>query len=125
MNIKTDKIIRLQQVVNMLQPQHLPIPTLYKLTKLSNALTENFEFYRNSLQTIINEYALMDEEGKPIETDGNIKIKPECIEECNKRIDELMDTEVQLPDIEFTLSELERADLSMEDFSCLYPFIQE
>jgi hypothetical protein len=44
---------------------------------------------------------------------GGYKIIEDKVEECNKTIEEILDTEIEINDIEFTLDELEGLELSL------------
>ena len=125
MKITNQKLLGVQETIDKLQSTHLSIRTLYKFSKLSKAVGEEMDFYREKLRALIEEYAQRDENGQPVQEAGNIRIIPEKISECNERINELLNLEVELPDIEFELDELENISLSMDEFNHLLPFIVE
>lgn len=125
MKIMNSTLITLEPVFNQMANQHLPVRTLYKLSKLSKTVSEEMEFYRDKMRSIIMEYAEKDEDGNPTQENGNVKIVPEKITDCNNEIGELLALEIELPDIVFSLDELEKLDLSLEDFNKLLPFIDE
>ena len=104
----------------------LPIKTVYKLAKFFEVINKESEFYKEELLKILNIYAARDEEGKVVLTeDGqNIKIKEDCIQECNKKLQELANLEVEKPQISFKLSEIPEG-LSVQEFNLLLPFVEE
>ena len=76
---------------------------------------------------IIHDYAIRDAEGNIIQTpdNGGIKIKPEYIVIAEKRMNELLMLDVDVPDTVFKLSELEKLELTLEQFNLFLPFIEE
>ena len=95
MKITNQKLLGVQETIDKLQSTHLSIRTLYKFSKLSKAVGEEMDFYREKLRALIEEYAQRDENGQPVQEAGNIRIIPEKISECNERINELLNLEVE------------------------------
>ena len=56
---------------------------------------------------------------------GGYKIIEDKIEECNKTIEEILNTEIEINDIEFTLDELEGLDLSLAQIEAMMAVIKE
>ena len=104
----------------------LPIKTVYKLSKFFDTIKKDADFYREKLAEILNEYAQRDEENKVIITeDGkSIKIKEDSISECEQKLKDLADIEVDAPQIKFSLYELPDG-ISVQELSLLMPFIKE
>lgn len=104
----------------------LPIKTTYKVLKFFEVVEKEANFYRDEIIKILNQYAERDDEGKIIATDGgqNIKIKEDCIAECEQKMQELANLEVDKPSVTFTLDELPDG-LTVQELSYLMPFIEE
>lgn len=104
----------------------LPIKTVYKLVKFFEVIKKEAEFYREELVKILNEYAERDKEGKVIliNEGQNIKIKPDFLTECEEKLQELANLEVDKPNITFKLDELPEG-LSVQELDYLMPFIEE
>ena len=56
--------------------------------------------------------------------DGGIKIKQDCIKECSEKINEINNRQIQLPDIYFSLDELEPLGLTLGELELLDSFIK-
>ena len=125
MKIAIAKIIGFQQIYPQIRTKTTAIKTMYKISKLFEAVDKETKFYYEELRKIVSNYGEKDENGELIPTnDGlGVKIKKECIADCQKEINELNLLEVNLPDIAFTIEELEPLDLSFEDFEKFLPFI--
>lgn len=105
--------------------KNLPFALAYKFNKLANKANEEINFYRENMQKIIEEYAERDENGEMIFTDAeNVKLRPDSTEECNKKINELSNIEVDI-NIKFTPEELSSLELSINDLQTLMPLIEE
>lgn len=127
MQIKLKQVLDFHLVYNKIKSVSLPIITLYKFSKLVDAIETECKFYNNSLQSLINEYSEKDENGKPkfSENGENIQIQREYLTLFQTKFEELLNLSIDLPDISFTLKELEPLNLSisLEEFNLLLPFI--
>jgi hypothetical protein len=126
--MKLFKILELYQFCCSLKEEKLPFKVAYKLTKLSKICEHSVSFYQTEFNKIVSEYAERDENNNFISTDNGqtIKIKAGLEEECEKKISELSQVDVDdFVDIKFTLDELENLSLTISDLSCLFPFIIE
>lgn len=87
--MKLYQILNLPHVYETILEKNLPFSLAYKLNKLAEAVNKELEFYRNSMTKLIDEYAEK-ENGQPVLLEnGDIKIIPEKINECQRRINEL------------------------------------
>lgn len=104
----------------------LSIKLVYKLTKFFEVVKKESDFYREELTKILNEYAERDEDDKIATTnDGlSIKIKKDCLSECEEKLRELADLEVDEPNVKFNINELPEG-LSVHELGYLMPFIEE
>lgn len=84
---------------------NLPIQLAFKLNKVFLVTSAQLTFYEEQIQKYIDVYAERDENGNPVTLEnGNIMIKPEEIEICNRKIKELENLEFDVP-VRFNISE--------------------
>ena len=122
--MKLYQILNLPHVYETILEKNLPFSLAYKLNKLAEAVNKELEFYRNSMAKLIDEDAEK-ENGQPVLLEnGDIKIIPEKITECQQRINELQNVEITI-DVSFTPAELEPLEMSIKDLQNLMPFIKE
>ena len=122
--MKLYQILNLPHVYETILEKNLPFSLAYKLNKLAEAVNKELEFYRNNMTKLIDEYAEK-ENGQPVLLEnGDIKIIPEKITECQQRINELQNVEITI-DVSFTPAELEPLEMSIKDLQNLMPFIKE
>lgn len=128
MNLSLISIYDIGEIKKKIDSTELPFQTAYKFTRLFNALEVEAKFYLDSLQKIINEYAYHDENNNIEYLDENqklIKINKDKEAECYKRLNELGEVEVEVPDIFFTINELSILNLTPIEVKKILPFIKE
>ncbi|MCD8210709.1 MAG: hypothetical protein LUC37_04100 [Prevotella sp.] len=125
MMIPRDQALQLQQFFPLLNDKKFDINTQYKLLKLKLAIEQEQKVYSEQILLNCDVYFEHDNNGNPIiNNDGGYKIKPEVRSQCYKVIDQLNKCQVQLPDIQFTLDELQALDLTFGEFAPLVPFVK-
>ena len=105
----------------------LPMRTAYKLAKLQRAAEGDRDFYINKLNELIQIYSERGEDGTPLLTDdGNgVRIRKECLNEFETKVNALWNVEVDAPDLKFSLDEFDGLKLTIEEAGLLEPFIEE
>jgi hypothetical protein len=124
MNILT--FINATKIFNQVAQTKVSSKLAYKIMKLCKAAIAEEEFYNNKRNEIINEYAVRDDDGKiSVSDDGMISIIKDKIQEAEMALNELNEIEVEVPNIRFTLDELDELKLSVADMFVLDAFIEE
>ena len=102
----------------------LPLKTAYKFSKLTRLLEKEINFYQDEFAKIIQTYAKKGPDGKPVYVDGEtIEIIAGKEAECADKVYELKNLEIQIDNISFTIDELEKLNLSIEEISCIISLI--
>lgn len=127
MQLKMQDILNFSAFYETVKSQKLSMKIAYRLAQLSKAIDGELQFYREKLQTIIQEYGEMDADGQPVSTeDGNgIKLRPGTDMQCMAAMHELQMLDVNLPDIKFHLEDFGDIELSMTEMAAILPFIEE
>lgn len=124
MNILT--LINTAKIFNQVAQTKISSKLAYKIMKLCKSVATEEEFYNTKRNELINEYAVRDENGQiAVSDDGMISIVKDKIDEANGALAELNNLEVDVPNIKFTLAELEELKLSVADMFVLDAFIEE
>ena len=118
MLIKRTNLLGIKQIVDKLKSKTFDINTQYKFLKIIKKIEEEINILQEQTQMIADKY------GEQEKTTGYVKIKTEYLDECKKKLDEINNYEVQLPDIYFSLDELKDLELSLDDLSLLDKFIK-
>ena len=127
MKLKMNQIIEFQMFYNNIKNTKLPLKTAYKLNKLFIQINEELSFYQQKFTEIINEFGKRDENGELIYSSDrtSIEIMDGRRLECQQKIEELQNLEVDISGIDFTIEELEGFNLTISEVECLMPFIKE
>lgn len=127
MDLKISQVMEFHSVYSTLKEQEMPLKLAYRLNQIEDICEKKVVFYETKMRDIITRYCEKDSDGNPIflEDNKSIKIKPECIQECTEKIQELAELDVELPDIKFTLDQLGELKLSVLEVKALMPFIDE
>lgn len=127
--MKMFEILDMEGVLQKLATKELPFKTLHKVAKLIELLEKEKEFYQRKFQWIIDFYAERDELGGYLYTDDTqtaVKIKPDKIDECQEKMNELLNIDlIGAPEIYFSLEELESLTLSYAEARQLIKLVQE
>lgn len=120
------QVLAIQKIYESIKDQVLPLKTTYKLTKLYKAVDEEVVFFYNELKKILEEFGDREEDGSlKYLSNGNVSIKAGCQIEAQRRVDELNRLEVELPDVKFSIEEMEAVKLTVEQFNNFLSFIEE
>lgn len=127
MKIKMWQVFKILNIYSRIKEIKAPAKVAYKFNKLCASLEGENKFYAEELNKIIQQYGEKAEDGSFKKTaDGNgIKIRQEVFEVAQKEINNLDFLDVDVPDISFTLEELDGLQLSIEDFQYMLPFIED
>lgn len=125
MKVNMNTALQIKGISATVVDAKMPTKTAYKFMKLLKAIEEEETFFNEKMRDIIFEFGKKDENGQPIFLEnGNVEIIGGKEAECNDRVRELEDIEVDIPDTKFTIEELEVLELSPRDIYALDPIIE-
>lgn len=125
MTTKMYNILNFDLFYNEVKDAKISLKTAFRLSKLVRAIEEHLTFYREKMQSFIRDYAEFDGEGNPIPLGNGYKMKPGKEIECNEKVNELLELEVELPDISFSLDEFANVEITMDAVNAGYVFLTE
>lgn len=121
----TERLKELSKIIGKIKEKTFDINTQYKFIKISKVIREEEELINEQQFLLLKQYAEKNEDGQFIvNKDGGFKIKEGCIEECGLKIMEINNRQITLPDIYFSLDELEPLGLTFGELELLEPFIK-
>lgn len=125
--MKMFEVIELSNLYNSIKDNKMPLKTAYKFTTLMRKAETELKFYQSEFAKIVEEYGQKDEAGQYIfsEDGQSITILPGKEAECNERLLELRNLDVEVDNISFTIDELENFNLTIAELNCLMPLIKE
>lgn len=117
--MKITQIIEARQAIEMLiERKNLSLQLLYCISKFLSETQQEYDFYIAHLQVLMDKYARKDSNGQVFINDKDIKI-------YNRELNQLNDINVEKPRIQFPLSCLIEAGLSIHHMCPLVYFINE
>ena len=124
--MKLYEILSMENFYSSIQNTQLPIKTTYKLTRLMRRIEEEAQFYQSTFAKIVDEYALK-ENGQVVYSDDktSIKIIEGKEDECNSKILELRNLEIDMSDFEFSIEEFSNLNLTINQMNSIYPLIKD
>lgn len=121
----TERLKELSKIIDKIKEKTFDINTQYKFIKISKVIREEEELINEQQFLLLKQYAEKNEDGQFIvNKSGGFKIKEECVEECGLKIMEMNNRQITLPDIYFSLDELEPLGLTLGELELLEPFIK-
>lgn len=126
MLISREDAFNTYQTILNIKNKEMNIQIQYKLIKIKKAIEKEKELYTEQLFSRCEDFFEKNENGEFLTNqDGGYKIKDDKLEECNYIIKELNKLKVQLPDIFFSIEELELLNLNFEELETLIEFIKK
>lgn len=126
MTIKMYQVFKVLDIYKRVKELTVSAKVAYKFNKLCIGLNNDANFYQGEVDKLIQQYADREEDGSVKKSeDGGVKIQADKVEAVQKEINNLWDLEVDAPDVQFTIEELDDLKLSIEDFNAMLPFIKE
>ena len=124
--MKMYEVLDLQALYNNIATIKLPLKTTYKFTRLMKRAEEEIAFYQEKFREIVEEYGVKENGEYKFTPDGQSIVIIEGKEaECNTKLLELRNLEVQIDNIKFSIEELEGIDVSIQELSCLMSLIED
>ena len=125
MKVNMSTALQIKGIGANIVDKKMPTKIAYKFMKLLKAIEEEEGFFNDRMREIILEYGKKSEDGQPVFLEnGNVEIIEGKEIECNEKVRELENLEVEIPDTKFTLDELEVLELSPRDIYALDPVIE-
>ena len=124
--MKMYEVVEFANLYEKIKDSKMPLKTAYKFSRLMQKLEKEIEFYQTEFIKIVQTYAKKDSSGKLASPDGDsVEIIPGKELECNSKIFELKNLNVDISDLTFKLDELAALDLTIGEVSCILSFIEE
>ena len=125
MLIKRADLFLIKNIGDKLKDKVFNIQTQYKLLKLIKIADEEYPIYMEQFQSLLDSYAERDDQANIIHSeDGGTKIKKNKMDILQEKLYELKQIKVQVPDLYFSLDELEKLELKMEELNAFIDLIK-
>lgn len=114
MRLSNERLLNDAAGLGQLTQRSLPVKISYAIAKNISKIESILKIYNNEKQKLIDKYSVKDEDGKTIIGDGgNITIKEEFSDICEKEFKELKEIENEIDIHKFNINELTNSNLEM------------
>ena len=126
MKITYSQALSFKRFAKTIEQHKFPLRTAFRISVIRRGVETNLNFYFEELSKLLEEYAVKDVNGKfEVDEQGNYKVIPDKIPECNEKINALLNFEFEIEASKLELADLESLELSVEELASIYPFITE
>lgn len=122
--IKLYELVKIRQALPT-EGKSASISTKYKIVNFLKESEKELSFYVQEISNIITEYAAKDKEGNIKKSGEGIALDESKKAEFSEKMNELENTEVNCPDLEFTMEEADKLELSIENLMVLDRFVKK
>lgn len=119
MTITRKQILPLLNSIQLLEKnENFSMLTKYKVLKIKEILLKEHEYTSTLFKEMVSKYGAVSEK-------GDVLIKEENVLKAEKELNEFNNDTIILPDLIFTLDELEGQDIPWSALESFLPFIRE
>ena len=120
MTIKRIDLINLFPIIEKIKNKIFNVYTQYNFLKLQEYINKEKEIYIKQQASLVEKFGQKNENGEVvIKEDGTVKIKKENVQECEKLLKDINELQIQIPDIYFSLDELQNLEMTFSELSLL------
>lgn len=125
MTLILSSLLSFPKFYDQIRKEKIPFALAYKLSKLKNDIDFHINFYQENLRKIVSECAQKDENGQmKTSSDGErVLLIPELTSECTRRIQELDNFEVTIPEYDLKIEDFDNITLELEYLEPIFPFL--
>lgn len=125
MKIKLEDALALNSIYQILKDKKMSFKTSYSLRQLNEATEKHSKFYSDEMLKLLDDYAMRNPDGSFMYTAAgdSVQLQPEHVEECVNRVAELTAIEVDVPDVQFAISDFEELELTPAQVGAIMKFI--
>lgn len=100
-------------VLNEIMEQPFHGALAFKISRIIRELRKEVESFNTERDKIIRVFSEKDENGKPVLLEnGNIKIRPDLVKECNDEFEKLLGTSIEINAEKLTLKDMDEIEIT-------------
>ena len=124
--LKLNELLNATDALQTLSKKSLQARPAFQVVRLLKAADKEIQEFNDIRVKVVNQYGDKDENGELItDENGNCHIAPEHINEFNKELNDLLNTEIEINANALSLEDLEELEFTPSDLALLEPFIEE
>lgn len=113
--MKLKELIQLRQILGALANQKMSIKSSYSVARFISQTNDAEVIYNQKIQELINEFGDRDQQNKfKTDENGSISIKEGKEQECNDKIAEIDNFEIDVPQLTISEKDIDNLDSKIE-----------
>lgn len=113
--MKLKELIQLRQILGALANQKMSIKSSYSIARFISQTNDAEIIYNQKIQELINEFGDRDQQNKfKTDENGSISIKEGKEQECNGKIAEIDNFEIDVPQLTISEKDIDNLDSKIE-----------
>ena len=113
--MKLKELIQLRQILGALANQKMSIKSSYSIARFISQTNDAEVIYNQKIQELINEFGDRDQQNKfKTDENGSISIKEGKEQECNDKIAEIDNFEIDVPQLTISEKDIDNLDSKIE-----------
>ena len=113
--MKLKELIQLRQILGELANQKMSIKSSYSIARFISQTNDAEIIYNQKIQELINEFGDRDQQNKfKTDENGSISIKEGKEQECNDKIAEIDNFEIDVPQLTISEKDIDNLDSKIE-----------
>ena len=113
--MKLKELIQLRQILGALANQKMSIKSSYSIARFISQTNDAEIIYNQKIQELINEFGERDQQNKfKTDENGSISIKEGKEQECNDKIAEIDNFEIDVPQLTISEKDIDNLDSKIE-----------
>lgn len=113
--MKLKELIQLRQILGALANQKMSIKSSYSIARFISQTNDAEVIYNQKIQELINEFGDRDQQNKfKTDENGSISIKEGKEQECNDKIAEIDNFEIDVPQLTISEKDIDSLDSKIE-----------
>ena len=113
--MKLKELIQLRQILGALANQKMSIKSSYSIARFISQTNDAEVIYNQKIQELINEFGDRDQQNKfKTDENGSISIKEGKEQECNDKIAEIDNFEIDVPQLTILEKDIDNLDSKIE-----------
>lgn len=96
-SITVNEMINIYGTLNELMSKNFSGKNAFNIARLARELNKELETFDQARKQVVDRYTLRDSDGNPVvDEQGNIKVIPDKVEECNQDFSTLLNSQLEL-----------------------------
>ena len=124
--VSLNDILNASDTFSKIMEQSFKGSLAFKIARLARELNKEVETFNTERQKLLDKYCVKTDDGNfDMDENGNIKLKPESIQEFNEEFSALLETEVEVNADKLPMDKIDDFDLTPQQMLVLESFFEE